>query len=171
MPKGHGDGHGDEHGDRHGDGHGGGHDGGHAGGHDDGHDGQHGRHGRTGGRHGGRHDRHFGKGGGYHSGQGDRHRGYSPFRSFRRWPVQVPTYPYHARLSYDTIAQQCANNILSPQHDLCQGDASCQMGVVWAVDPSTIQIGLATNIAGEAFQHGAAMQRMCVQAGTESYIV
>lgn len=68
------------------------------------------------------------------------------------------------------MAQQCANRILSPTNDLCEGEPSCQMGVVWALDPSTIQIGSTQNIEGAAFQRGAAMQRLCVEAGTQSYI-
>jgi hypothetical protein len=47
--------------------------------------------------------------------------------------------------------------------DYCQGNASCQLGIVYAMDPSIVDLGAAQSISGEDFVAGSAMHDRCLK--------
>jgi len=129
--------------------------------------GGHGGGGRGGGGHGGGGHGGHGHGGHGHGGHGHGGRGRGGWGGWGGgwggWGNGYGGWGLYPGLTADAIAQQCAQTIMSS--DLCQSDASCQMGVAWALNPSSVQINNSQNISGDAFSRGAAMQNACVQAG------
>jgi hypothetical protein len=64
--------------------------------------------------------------------------------------------------SYNIIAQQCADEILTGDH--CQRNASCQLGVIHSLDPSKISDAVQKSAD---FRAGMTMHFNCVKADTK----
>lgn len=60
------------------------------------------------------------------------------------------------------VSQRCAVELLD--HDYCESNGSCQLGVLAANDPSTVSSVQWVDPA--AFEAGIRMQRRCTEAAT-----
>lgn len=95
--------------------------------------------------------------------------------STERWDIPAPAWwnrgnyaPLLLPRSEIQISQACAQRLMT--EDWCQRDASCQLGVVYAMDPSTVQLAAAANIDAAAFVRGSQKLASCVNAATQFYM-
>lgn len=86
----------------------------------------------------------------------------------RRWTDPAPLWfnetkykPLLVPRADRTLAQQCAHELL--RQDYCQGNESCQLGVVYAMDPSIVELGAAQGVDAADFVSGAQMQHRCME--------
>ncbi len=63
--------------------------------------------------------------------------------------------------SEESLRRQCGHELL--RQDYCQGNESCQLGVVYAMDPSAVQLGAGAGIDAPDFVSGAQMLDRCAE--------